>query len=70
MKEEPKPLLTYDDVARRLGITRRHVSTLVAEGRIPVVRIGNRCVRFDPVDVTAYIEDAKRRHPRRRGRQP
>ena len=68
MSQDQQHLLTYDEVAERLGITRRHVSTLVAEGRLPAVRIGRRCVRFDPGDVATYIENAKRRYPRRGGR--
>ena len=51
-------LLDPDDLARRLNVTSRFVRRLVAERRIPFVKIG-RSVRFDPADVDAWVEQAK-----------
>ncbi len=51
----PEGYLTKDDVANRLRITRRGVECLVASGRIPVIRLSHRCVRFDWKRVEAAI---------------
>ena len=60
-EEEPMPdpadlpqLLTMDQLAERLGVTRRHVRRLVAERRVPFLRVG-RFIRFDPTEVTAWL---------------
>lgn len=47
-------LLDQRGLAGRLGITERHVRRLVAERRIPYVKVG-RFVRFDPRAVAAWI---------------
>jgi excisionase family DNA binding protein len=42
------PLLDSDEIAKVLGVTpRRHIRRLVAERRIPFVKVG-RFVRFEP----------------------
>ena len=51
-------LIDIESVATRLGITERHVRRLVAERRIPYVKVG-RFVRFDPVELAQWI-DARR----------
>ncbi len=48
-------LLTYDDVAQHLRVTRRTVEGLVASGELPSVAIG-RLRRFRPADLLAFIE--------------
>jgi len=45
-------LLTIDQLAEQLGITTRHVRRLVAERRVPYVKVG-WLVRFDPDEVTS-----------------
>lgn len=57
-------LLTIVQVADLLGITIRHVRRLVAERRLPYIKVG-RLVRFDPADIAKYI--AQSRIDRRRG---
>ncbi|MDH4148390.1 MAG: excisionase family DNA-binding protein [Acidimicrobiia bacterium] len=47
-------LLTADQVAAQLGVTRRFVRRLVAERRITFHRVG-RFIRFDPADVDACV---------------
>jgi excisionase family DNA binding protein len=47
-------LLTIDQLAERLGITVRHVRRLVAEKRVPYLKIG-RLVRFDPAEATRWL---------------
>jgi excisionase family DNA binding protein len=54
-------LLDTPALAACLSITERHVRRLVAERRIPFVKVG-RFVRFDPVDVARWLEDAKTAH--------
>ena len=54
----PERLLDMAEVADWLATTPRHVQRLVTERRIPFVKIGH-FVRFDPADVTAWIEGQK-----------
>jgi excisionase family DNA binding protein len=49
-------LLDIDAVAEQLCTTVRHIRRLVQERRIPVVRVG-RLVRFDPVDIEAWLDE-------------
>jgi excisionase family DNA binding protein len=53
------PLLTIDQLADRLGTTVRHVRRLVADRRVPFVKVGG-LVRFDPADIDAWIDDHRR----------
>lgn len=46
-------LITAQDVAARLGISRRMVYDLAATGALPSYRFGG-ALRFDPADVEAY----------------
>ena len=48
-------LLTMDQLAERLGVTRRHVRRLITERRVPFVRVG-RFIRFDPAEISAWLE--------------
>ncbi len=52
-------LLSIDEVADHLGITPRHIRRLVAERRIPYVKVG-RFVRFDPSSVMSWLDGARR----------
>lgn len=47
-------LLTLDDVAERLLVSRRTVERLVGAGRIRVVRVGRR-VRVKSTELEAYL---------------
>ena len=49
-----EPLLDIDGVAARLGMSTRFVRRLIEERRVPFVKLG-RLVRFDPVEVEAWI---------------
>jgi excisionase family DNA binding protein len=49
------PLLDIHAVATALGITPRHVQRLVAERRIPFLKVG-RFVRFDPAALHEWLE--------------
>ena len=56
--DELSTLLDIGAVAERLCVTERHVRRLVAERRIPYVKVG-RFVRFDPVDIADWITAAR-----------
>jgi excisionase family DNA binding protein len=55
-------LLTIDQLAERLGVTVRHVRRLVAEKRVPYLKVG-KFVRFDPAEVGEWL-DGNRFTPR------
>lgn len=50
------PLLTAAEVARRLNTSLRSVRRMIADGRLPVVRLG-RMVRVRPEALEALIGD-------------
>ncbi len=56
-------LIGIEAVARRLGVTVRHVRRLVSEERIPFIKWGH-LLRFDPADIESWI-DGRRRPPAR-----
>jgi len=60
-------LLTIDGVAEAMNVTRRHVQRLVAERRIPFLKVG-RFVRFDPAALNAWLEEQQVDPVRRAGR--
>jgi excisionase family DNA binding protein len=51
-------LLTIDQLADRLGTTVRHVRRLVADRRVPYIKVG-RLVRFDPNAMKAWLDAAR-----------
>ncbi|MGI8806312.1 MAG: helix-turn-helix domain-containing protein [Acidimicrobiales bacterium] len=46
-------------VARRLGVSERHVRRLVTERRIPYIKWGH-LLRFDPDEIEAWIDKRRR----------
>lgn len=56
------PLLTTEDVARRLGVSVKLINSWRHEGKGPeYIRFGHRTVRYRPEAVDAFIK----RHARR-----
>ena len=53
-------LIDVPALAVELGVTQRFVRRLVAEDRVPFLKIG-KFVRFDPREIDSWIDDA--RHP-------
>ncbi len=49
-----QPLLDKAALADRLNTSRRHIEFLVAERRIPYVKVG-RFVRFDPAAIEEWV---------------
>ena len=52
-------LLTITEVADTLGVDVRHVRRLVHERRIPFIKWGH-LLRFDPTEVAAWVDAARR----------
>ena len=51
-------LLTMDELAERLGVTRRHVRRLVADRRVPFLKVG-RFIRFDPAKIATWLDSSR-----------
>ena len=62
VREDAEPLLTVQDVARRLNLPISWIYSQSEAGTLPSFKIG-RYVRFHAADIAAYIE-ASRRGPR------
>lgn len=52
-------LLTIDQLADHLGVTVRHIRRLIAERRVPYVKVG-RLVRFDPAEISEWLDSSRR----------
>ena len=55
-------LLDIPTLAEHLGVTQRFIRRLVAENRIPYMKVG-RFVRFDVVEIAAWIDQTRVRQP-------
>ncbi len=53
--QKPDRLLTYDELAERLGCRKDHVFALARDKQLPVVYIGPRQPRVRESDVEAFI---------------
>jgi excisionase family DNA binding protein len=51
-------LLTMDELAERLGVTPRHIRRLVADRRVPFLKVG-RFIRFDPAAIAAWLDSQR-----------
>lgn len=59
---EIEPLLTIQQAAERLAISKRTLEREIASGRFPQpVKIGERSVRVRPEHVRAYLDSLERR---------
>lgn len=50
------PLENAETIGARYGVTGRYILQLAADKKIPCLRLGRKCVRFDPVAVAAALE--------------
>lgn len=50
-----EPLLTAEDVAKRLNVHTETVRRWTRDGKLPAVRLPNRAVRFRSEDVEALL---------------
>jgi excisionase family DNA binding protein len=53
-------LLNITMLADHLGVTPRYVRRLIAEERIPYLKLG-RLVRFDPDEIAEWLESARKK---------
>lgn len=59
-EQHPFPhLIGIAELASLLGVGERYVRRMVAERRIPMVKVG-RLIRFDLADVRAWLEKQRR----------
>jgi excisionase family DNA binding protein len=54
----PTPLLDIEELAQWLGVEQGFVRRLIAERRIPFLKIG-KFVRFDRAEITAWIDSRR-----------
>jgi excisionase family DNA binding protein len=54
-KQEHRPPINVAATAVYIGSSERHVRRLVAERRIPFVKVGGSKVRFFPSDLDAWL---------------
>ena len=47
LPDDSNQLADLSGVAKKLGVSKRYVQTLVRRKAIPVIRLGRRCTRFD-----------------------
>jgi excisionase family DNA binding protein len=57
-------LLTIDQLADRLCVSIRHIRRLIAEKRVPYLKVGWP-VRFDPNEIARWLDNT--RHPLKAG---
>jgi excisionase family DNA binding protein len=57
-KPQGANLVDITRAAERLGVSVRYMRRLVAERRIPYVKLGH-LLRFDPVELEAWIDAAR-----------
>ncbi len=53
-----KTLVDIDTAAEHLSVSPRFVRRLVAQRRVPYLKVG-KFVRFDPVDLDAWLEGCR-----------
>ena len=56
LPDDSEQLTDLVGVARKLRVSKRFVQELVKAKAIPVIRLGRRCVRFDPNAVITAVK--------------
>jgi excisionase family DNA binding protein len=56
MTTEHEPLLQYAETAKLLNVSVPTLKNWVRSNKIPYIRFPSRAVRFNPVDIAAWIE--------------
>ena len=51
-----KPLVDADAIGATLNVTGRYILKLAEEKKIPCLRLGRKCVRFDPLAVAEAMQ--------------
>lgn len=65
IQKKPDTLLDTNEVAERLGVTRRQVTTLIQQGKLPATKLG-RDWFVDEDDLELMKERPKRGRPRKK----
>lgn len=55
VEQTPAEFVAAPVIARRLSVTGRYVLQMAEQKRIPCVRLGRKCVRFNPDAVAAAL---------------
>jgi len=55
-RNSEEPLVSSSVIAKRYNVSSRYILKLAADGDIPCVRIGKKCVRFDAIAVAKQLE--------------
>ncbi|MDP2897869.1 MAG: helix-turn-helix domain-containing protein [bacterium] len=50
-----KKYLKCEEVAEMLQLSPKTIYNMVFQGRIPCIRLSNKCVRFDPVELERWL---------------
>jgi excisionase family DNA binding protein len=56
--DAPRRLLTLDEVAQRLHLSRRTIERMVAAELLPAFRVGPRTIRIDPDELEEWLADS------------
>lgn len=59
---DPQVLLDVPSLAERLSVTQRFVLRLIAEDRVPYLKIG-KFIRFDPAQIENWLDDQRVQPP-------
>ncbi len=57
--ETEPALITKAEAARRLGISLRFLEILLRKNRIPLVRLGRRCVRIEQGEIVRLVTESR-----------
>lgn len=52
-----EPLVDAEEIGAHYNVTGRYILKLAAQGRIPCLRLGVKCVRFRPREVALALEN-------------
>ena len=55
----PPRLLTRDQAADLLNVSPRTLQQLTRDGHVPYVPMGDRLVRYDPLDIEAWLASGR-----------
>ena len=59
LPDDSDSLTDLSGVARKLGVSKRFVQKLVRRNKIPVIRLGRRCNRFDLDSVMTALKQSQ-----------
>ena len=45
--------------AKYIGVSRRYLAQMTAQGRLPFIRLGPRCVLYERTDLDAFLAGAR-----------